>query len=207
MCVVIPFILDVRLACGRTSRGHTGGRSHIISPPSFCGDYLTFSRDKYSVHFPCRLRNRMLFTHELIVLHLLGILYIIYIWGGGGKILVCVTAPGFERSSQRQKLSRLPTNHRAGRPVCIKHQIQPECMENEQADAGRDGRTRLARSNSQARTVTGKLIFSCSADHASRNGNLTRLVHALLLCMSHIATIHSKSMDQPGKVVTNSRGK
>ena len=30
VCVAIPFILDVRLF-GRTSRGHTGGRSHRIS--------------------------------------------------------------------------------------------------------------------------------------------------------------------------------
>ena len=28
--------------CGRTSRGHTGGRSHKISPPSFCGACLNF---------------------------------------------------------------------------------------------------------------------------------------------------------------------
>ena len=38
-------------------------------------------------------------------------------------------------------------------------------MENEQVDAGRDDRTRLARPNSQARTGTGKKRFSCSADH------------------------------------------
>ena len=38
-------------------------------------------------------------------------------------------------------------------------------MEDGQADAGRDGRTRLARPNSQARTGTGKYIFSRSADH------------------------------------------
>ena len=31
-------------------------------------------------------------------------------------------------------------------------------VENEQADPGRDGRTRLARPNSQARTGTGKMI-------------------------------------------------
>ena len=43
-------------------------------------------------------------------------------------------------------------------PVC-KHQIQPEYGD-EQADAGRDCRTRLARSNSQARTRTGKYSFS-----------------------------------------------
>ena len=39
-----------------------------------------------------------------------------------------------------------------------KHQIQPEYGD-EQADAGRDGRTRLARPNSQARTGTGKYLF------------------------------------------------
>ena len=33
-------------------------------------------------------------------------------------------------------------------------------MENEQTDAGRDGRTCLTRQNSQARTVTGKNSFS-----------------------------------------------
>ena len=39
-------------------------------------------------------------------------------------------------------------------------------MENEQADAGRDCRTRLARPNSQARTATGKyLSFTVQADH------------------------------------------
>ena len=35
VCVVIPFIPEVRFVCGRTGRGHTGGRSHRISPPSF----------------------------------------------------------------------------------------------------------------------------------------------------------------------------
>ena len=30
----------------RTSRGHTGGRSHRISPPSFCGARLNFYREK-----------------------------------------------------------------------------------------------------------------------------------------------------------------
>ena len=38
-------------------------------------------------------------------------------------------------------------------------------VENEQADARRDCRTCLARSNSQARTGTGKYYFPCSADH------------------------------------------
>ena len=46
-----------------------------------------------------------------------------------------------------------------GRNPVNKHQIQPEYGD-EQADAGRDCRTRLARSNSQARTRTGRYSFS-----------------------------------------------
>ena len=42
-----------------------------------------------------------------------------------------------------------------GRNSVSKHQIQPE-LGDEQADAGRDCQTRLARLNSQARTGTGK---------------------------------------------------
>ena len=49
-----------------------------------------------------------------------------------------------------------------GRNPVSKHQIQPEY---EQADAGRDGLTRLGRPNSQARTGTGKINFPCSVDH------------------------------------------
>ena len=53
VCVFFPFILDIN---GRTSRGHTGGRSHRIShPPSFCGACLNFSREKDSaIPFPRR---------------------------------------------------------------------------------------------------------------------------------------------------------
>ena len=46
-----------------------------------------------------------------------------------------------------------------GRNPVSMHQIQPEYGD-EQADAGRDCRTRLARPNSQARTRTGKYSFS-----------------------------------------------
>ena len=46
-----------------------------------------------------------------------------------------------------------------GRNPLNKHRIQPEYGD-EQADAGRDCRTRLARPNSQARTGTGKYSFS-----------------------------------------------
>ena len=52
-----------------------------------------------------------------------------------------------------------------GRNPVSEHQIQPLSMENEQADAGRDDRTRLTRPHSQARTGTGKKQFACSADH------------------------------------------
>ena len=51
-----------------------------------------------------------------------------------------------------------------GRNPVSKHQIQPDYGD-EQADAGRDCRTRLARPYSQARTRTGKSHFPCSAAH------------------------------------------
>ena len=55
VCVFFPFILDIKFV-ERTSRGHTGGRSHRIShPPSFWGACLNFSREKDSV-IPFRRR-------------------------------------------------------------------------------------------------------------------------------------------------------
>ena len=43
VCFLFPFILDIKFV-GRTSRVHTGGRSHrIFHPPSFCGACLSFS--------------------------------------------------------------------------------------------------------------------------------------------------------------------
>ena len=54
VCVFFPFILDIKFI-GRTSRGHTGGRSHRIFHPSFCGACLNFSREKDSaIPFPRR---------------------------------------------------------------------------------------------------------------------------------------------------------
>ena len=45
----IHLIYSGRQACGRIGRGHTGEGSHRIShPPSFCGAYLNFSREKDS---------------------------------------------------------------------------------------------------------------------------------------------------------------
>ena len=51
-----------------------------------------------------------------------------------------------------------------GRNPVSKHQIQPEYGD-EQSDAGRDCRNRLARPNSQARMGQGNIHFPCSADH------------------------------------------
>ena len=53
VCVFFPSILDIKFV-GRTSRGHTGGRSHrIFNPPSFCGACLDFCREKDSaIPFP-----------------------------------------------------------------------------------------------------------------------------------------------------------
>ena len=73
-----------------------------------------------------------------------------------------------------------------GRNPVSKHQIQPEYRD-EQADTGRDGSTRLARPNSQARTGTGIYIFPVQLT-TSRIGSLTRLIHTLLvysLCDDH----------------------
>ena len=52
MCVCCHPIYSGRLTCGRTSRGHAGGRSHRICPPSFCGACLSFSRVRDSSFFP-----------------------------------------------------------------------------------------------------------------------------------------------------------
>ena len=79
VCVFFPLILDIKFV-GRTSRGHTGGRSHRIShPPSFCGACLNFSPEKDSaIPFPRRPGSRILCTNDLIVLHPLGIFIFVF---------------------------------------------------------------------------------------------------------------------------------
>ena len=69
-----------------------------------------------------------------------------------------------------------------GRNPVSKHEIQPEYGD-EQADAGRDCRTRLARPNSQART--GLQLTTI------RIGNLTRLIHSLLYVMMMTIPYHT----------------
>ena len=49
--VFFPLILDIKFV-RRTSRGHTGGRSHrTFHPPFFCGACLNFSREKEVVGY------------------------------------------------------------------------------------------------------------------------------------------------------------
>ena len=71
-----------------------------------------------------------------------------------------------------------------GRNPVSKHQIQPEYGD-EQADAGRDSRNRLARPNSQGPNADrGIFIFSVQLTTTSKIGNLTRLIHTLaIICV------------------------
>ena len=71
-----------------------------------------------------------------------------------------------------------------GRNPVSKHQIQPEYGD-EQADAGRDCRTRPVRPNSQARNGDrGNIIFPVPLI-TSRMGNRTRLILTLAICHDH----------------------
>ena len=55
VCVFSSNLFWTSGACGRTSRGHTEGRSHRIAPPSFCAACLMFFCEKDSaVPFPRR---------------------------------------------------------------------------------------------------------------------------------------------------------
>ena len=71
-----------------------------------------------------------------------------------------------------------------------KHQIQPEYRD-EQADAGRDCQTRLARPNSQARTGTGKYSFFSVQLTTSRIVNLIRLIITLAICVTICTYMHA----------------
>ena len=70
-----------------------------------------------------------------------------------------------------------------GRNLVSKHQIQPEYGD-EQADAGRDCRTRIVRPNSQARTRTGKYKFFLLSRPRAGLATLTRLIHILAICVT-----------------------
>ena len=67
-----------------------------------------------------------------------------------------------------------------GRNPVSKHQIQPENGD-EQAETGRDGRTRLARPDSRRERGQGNnIIFRVQLTTTNRIGNLTRLIYTLL---------------------------
>ena len=80
LCVSFPSILDIKFV-GRTSRGHTGGRSHRIShPPSFCGACLHFLARRIQPFLSLVYREVefLCITNDLIVLHSLGIYLFVY---------------------------------------------------------------------------------------------------------------------------------
>ena len=119
MCVWVffPFILDIKFV-GRTSRGHTGGRSHRIShPASFCGARLNFSREKdsaFSHSFPSstvKSNFGILCTNDLIVLHPLGIFIFIFLSEKNPVYRDRTHVPTCE------KVTRLPLSYRGGATV------------------------------------------------------------------------------------------
>ena len=71
-----------------------------------------------------------------------------------------------------------------GRNPLSRHQIQPAEYGDEQADVGQDGRTCLARQNSQAQTGTGSILFLPVQLTTSRIGKLARLINTLLYVMT-----------------------
>ena len=119
MCVCCHSIYSGRRACGRTSRGHTGEWSHIISPPPSAVLALMFIARSIQLSLSLVYREvESLCTHKLVVLHLLGIIlfYLFAYLFLREKIPVRVTAPRFELTSQCQKVSRLPPEP-SGRPA------------------------------------------------------------------------------------------
>ena len=70
--------------------------------------------------------------------------------------------------------------------VIRKHKVQPEHGD-EQADAGRDYRNRLARLNSQVQTGTEKYSFLSFQLTTTKIGNLTRLIDTL----ATFVTVHT----------------
>ena len=116
VCVCMFFfpIYSGLQACGRTSRGHTGGRSHRIShPPSFCGACLNFfSRQGFSCSFlTSTVKWNFVFlrcNRSLLVGFFFSFSFL------RGKIPVTGIRTHVPKC---QKVSRLPTEP-PGRPAC-----------------------------------------------------------------------------------------
>ena len=82
-CVCCYPFYSGRQVCGRTGRGHTGGRPHrIFHPPSFCGACLNLSREKDSARFLSLVDREVEFCvlNALIVLLSPGIFYFYFIF-------------------------------------------------------------------------------------------------------------------------------
>ena len=111
VCFFFPFILDIKFV-GRTSRSHTGRRSHGIShPPSFCGACLNFSREKDSaIPFPRRLWSRILCTNDLIVFHPLGIFVLFFSF-----LVRKIPFAGIELTSNVSEGYEVPLSYRGDR--------------------------------------------------------------------------------------------
>ena len=123
-------IYSGRQTCGRTSRYHTGGRSHRIShPPPFCcmlALIFTARRIQPFLFFSSSTVKYIEFVYQRInhFPSLVGHFYFYFIFSRG-KIPVSVTAPRFEFTPRRQKASRLQTEPwgRATAPRYLKRSI------------------------------------------------------------------------------------
>ena len=110
VCVFFSFILDIN---GRTSRGHTGGRSHRIShPPSFCGACLNFLARRIQPFLSLVDREvEFCVLTILIVLHPLGIFIFVLSF-----LVRKIPFAGIELTSQRVRGLR-GTSELPGRPA------------------------------------------------------------------------------------------
>ena len=115
VCVIIPFTLDVRFVdvpAGVTQEeGHTGFLIHL--PSAVLALIFLARRIQPFLSLVDREVECCVLT-ILMVLHLLGLFIFIYCYFMVRK--VCVTTSRFELTSQRQKVSRLPTES-PGQPV------------------------------------------------------------------------------------------
>ena len=116
VCVFFPFILDIKFV-GRTSRGHTGERSHRISPPPFCGACLYFLARRIQPFLSLVDRDsRILCTNDFIVLHPLGIVIFSFIVFFLVFLVRKIPFAGIELTSQRVRGLR-GTYELPGRPA------------------------------------------------------------------------------------------
>ena len=73
--VVIPFILDVRLVDAPAGVTQEEGHPGFLHLPSAGPALIVHCQKDSAVHFPRRPLSRVLCTHELIVLYLLGMIF------------------------------------------------------------------------------------------------------------------------------------